>query len=1149
MNKLLLTLGCLLTLGPVAAQLKPDWPAVTNETKAGSRWWWLGSAVDHNNLKWNMEQYAAAGLGTLEISPIYGVQGNAKNNIGFLTTPWLDMLRYTSEQGRQLSIDIDMIMGTGWPFGGPMLKPEETASRLVTETVSITGDGATATTIRINNGNGVLQRVLAYPQTGNNVSYVDLTAQVTDGKVAWTAPEGQWKVITVYCKHQVMAVKRPSPGSEGYALDHFDADAVASYLSWFDARFEGAVYPRSFFNDSYEITGGDWTRSMFESFEHYRGYKLESVMDKLLAKDRQVMADYRQTLDDMLLHNFTEPWTAWAHRHGVTTRNQAHGSPGNLIDLYAAADIPETESFYLSDFGIKGLRKDPGYTMKALSSPTTLKYASSAAHVTGKSLVSSETMTWLTEHFRTSLSQMKPELDQLFAAGVNHILFHGTCYSPREASWPGWKFYAAVDMSPTNSIWRDAPAMLKYIERVQSFLQMGSPDNEVLVYAPFVNAMHKNTENIFLYFDINKLDTKMPEMVKCVTALTTAGYDCDYISDRLLMGTTCEGGLLKTAAGVVYRSLIVPISDNMPADVKTHLDELAAQGARIVYGYDAASLGQLGVQPESMRQDGLRVLRRKNDSGYHYFVANLSPDRHQGYYQLAVPFASAALFNPLTGEIRALETDGNKVWLDLRSGESLILQTYDTEVAMTDSAEKGEGREVGQPPMMIGGPWRLSFTDDSTPAIKQSFDLDRLQTWEMLSDETARLMGTGIYETTFNITALQMSAASGGFLLNLGDVRESARVWLNGQYLGCLWSVPFVVHCGDAVKEGLNTLRIEVTNLPANRIRQMDADGIVWRIFEDANINVISGSDTFANWQLVPSGLNSYVSLIPLGNTKQGVHVRQSAMHYAADDTYNPVYQLTTLNGQSVKSVSVETADGKPFDGAVATVNGNKVEVVISGRADSPVVVTLGNEDGTTSYASLPAYGPFRPTMALDFTAETAPGGGWMKLGSTSEIMGFSGSGKLPWYRSTLNGKLLTDLYPGLTFSSEASNYYFYFPGYGMVANNDFTVSCQPPVGTIIERGYLVGEGASVYNASDSLVTFHQCVNSDEGITIDMPSNKRYHIYRSLAVYEPMAAPVGIGAVVRTVDDDTPYYNIMGQPVNRLRRGIYIHHGKKVVVR
>ena len=168
---------------------------------------------------------------------------------------------------------------------------------------------------------------------------------------------------------------------------------------------------------------------MFAQFEKYRGYKLETVMDKLLDKDQQVLADYRQTLSDMLLHNFTEQWTAWAHSHGATTRNQAHGSPGNLIDLYAAADIPEIESFYLSDFGIKGLRSDDGFTMQALSSLPTLKYASSAAHITGKPLVSSESMTWLTEHFRSSLSQMKPEIDQLFVAGVNHVLFHGTAYS------------------------------------------------------------------------------------------------------------------------------------------------------------------------------------------------------------------------------------------------------------------------------------------------------------------------------------------------------------------------------------------------------------------------------------------------------------------------------------------------------------------------------------------------------------------------------------------------------------------------------------------------------------------------------------------------------------------------------------------------
>lgn len=81
-----------------------------------------------------------------------------------------------------------------------------------------------------------------------------------------------------------------------------------------------------------------------------------------------------------------------------------------------------------------------------------LKYAPSAAHITGKKYTSSETFTWLTEHFRTSLSQMKPDMDLMFCAGVNHMFFHGTAYSPKNDTWPGWKFYASVDMSlPTAS--------------------------------------------------------------------------------------------------------------------------------------------------------------------------------------------------------------------------------------------------------------------------------------------------------------------------------------------------------------------------------------------------------------------------------------------------------------------------------------------------------------------------------------------------------------------------------------------------------------------------------------------------------------------------------------------------------------------------
>jgi hypothetical protein len=64
----------------------------------------------------------------------------------------------------------------------------------------------------------------------------------------------------------------------------------------------------------------------------------------------RVWADYRETLSARMLGQFAGPWVDWTHQKDARARYQAHGSPGNLIDLYAAADIPETETFYASDF-------------------------------------------------------------------------------------------------------------------------------------------------------------------------------------------------------------------------------------------------------------------------------------------------------------------------------------------------------------------------------------------------------------------------------------------------------------------------------------------------------------------------------------------------------------------------------------------------------------------------------------------------------------------------------------------------------------------------------------------------------------------------------------------------------------------------------
>ena len=869
MKKLIATMAVSILSGASFAQ---SWPTSNPEAKAGARWWWLGSAVSEADLRWNIQEYSKAGIGALEITPLYGVQGNEKNEIDFLTAPWMDKLKFVQAEGAKDGILVDMNNGTGWPFGGPYVPIEEAAAKLVHTDVTANGkDLRKGVDISVTDAKekkfAKLSRVIAYC----NSEMTDLTSMTdANGIVTWKkAPKkNNYRIISIYCSRTRQMVKRAAPGGQGYVIDHFDRKAVANYLQRFEDAFakSGVPYPHSFFNDSYEVYKANWTPNLFEEFEKRRGYKLEGKLLELLgeAEDpgNKVLSDYRETLGDLLLENFTEQWTAWAHKHGAKTRNQAHGSPANLIDVYSAVDIPEIEGFGLSEFGIKGLRKDSGYTRKNDSDVSMLKYASSAAHINGKTLVSSETFTWLTEHFRTSLSQMKPDMDLMFTCGVNNMYFHGICYSPKNDPWPGWRFYASVDMSPTNSIWRDAPYLLKYIERCQSFLQMGQPDNDFLVYLPvrdmWAERRGKGPGSLLMQFDIHSMAKKAPDFIKSILEIDRAGYDCDYISEKYLMGTTYTNGMLQTAAGTRYQALIIPGSGNMPEKVKNHINDLKAKGAKIIYGTSAADM-QKAAKAELMKSKfGLSAIRRKNDSGHHYFIANLTPNDVNARIPLTVTMKDARWFNPLNGEIYKTDINNEGILVDLKSGESMILQTYNNVLPTNDAEQiKFEGTEK-----QLTDKWSLSFTE-SAPAINSTYTLDNIQTWETLNNDTAKIMmGTGVYTTTVNMTKEE---AKDKWAINLGDVRESARVYVNDNFVGCAWSVPFILDCKDAFKAGKNTLRIEVTNLPANRISELDRQGVKWRKFDEINVVDINYKKTsYANWEAVKSGLNSSVTLLKL---------------------------------------------------------------------------------------------------------------------------------------------------------------------------------------------------------------------------------------------------------------------------------------------
>ncbi len=904
-----------------------DWPEQLPEAKPRVRWWWMGSAVDKENLTYNLETLSSAGIGGVEITPIYGVKGQEERYLDYLSPQWMEMLAWTESEGERLGMVTDMNMGTGWPFGGPEVNLEDAATKAVFREYTLTGGGRLTELIEPTDEkqkeSARLSRLMAYSSAGE---CLDLTSKVqSDSRLDWEAKSGEdWKLIALFVGKTFQKVKRAAPGGQGYVLNHLDSGAVQRYFDKFEVAFtqSSTPYPHAFFNDSYEVYGADWTPDLLDRFEKKRGYKLEHYFSELLANGAtdtsvRVISDYRETISELLKDNFTVPWSNWAHQRGIITRNQAHGSPANLIDIYASVDIPECESFGITDFDIPGLRKD-SIRKENDGDPTTLKYASSAAHIAGKRFTSAETFTWLTEHFRTSLSGAKPELDQMFVSGVNHVYFHGNTYSPKEADWPGWKFYASVDMSPTNSIWKDAPAFFEYISRVQSFLQYGEPDNDFLLYLPMYDIWNDQRGKYFLTFAIHGMRERLPDFYNAVARVREAGYDLDYISDHFIRSATVENGWIKTEGGAAYKGLILPAVRLIPEETLKQIELLIQKGAVVVfadrYPEDVPGLSRLterrnafdkligrfpavnsfretsvhplgkgkiitgmdysemlsasSVPKERFSIDwGGQYIRRKHPEGHHYFFTLLQNNPIDGWVPLAVDAESAVLFDPLTGESGVAqvkkESGVTSVFMQLKPGESVLLKTFSNRrVTAPEWKYYRPEKEV----LELNKGWEMSFTD-SEPAVNESFSLESLGSWTDLSyPDLKRNMGTARYKIEFDFT----KTPGKEYRLSLGDVRESAKVYLNGKLVRTLFAVPFETNIGSFLLDGKNVLEVDVTNLPANRISDYDRRGVEWRKFHEINFVSITYKDVrFDTWAPVPSGLLGPVTVCELEEIKK----------------------------------------------------------------------------------------------------------------------------------------------------------------------------------------------------------------------------------------------------------------------------------------
>ncbi|HEY7232699.1 MAG TPA: glycosyl hydrolase, partial [Gemmatimonadaceae bacterium] len=856
-------------------------PAITRDTKPWTRWWWLGSAVNKPSLTTQIGELAAAGFGGVEVTAIYGAKGADSAYIPYLSPKWVDMIAHTATETRRRGMGLDLPQGSGWRMGGPSVDPADVNASL---------------SVRVDSGVGESwqtdltgHRVNAIVAVSSDGQRVDIPAGSPPGVVQWTPPPGKWTIYIAETRFSGDNVKRPAPGGEGASIDPFSSTATAHYLTMFAERTatlpHGAI--RSYFHDSFEYTG-DGSTGLFDFFKQRRGYDLASELPALTGRGdpdhvARVQSDYRQTLDDMLLENFVEQLTTWSHARGSLMREQAHGSPANLLDLYGAADIPETEIF--------GVLRGPD------ADPLINKFASSAAHVAGHRLASAESFTWLGEHFTGTLNEIKQAADRMFLAGINHLIYHGTAYSPPDAAWPGWQFYASTEFNPRNAFWRDLPAFNRYVARVQSWMQAGEADNDVLLYWPIWDSWHDVSRR---RMDFRVHDPKWfheKPFGVLAHALHESGYGVDYVSDRQLeKQIAMQTGRLRSRGGS-YSALVVPATTHMPPETFARMLTLAREGATVIFvgalpadvpgfgrleerraqlsaatreiawsssdsgGVRTATVGKgrlfsgdqldpllaaAGVRRDALAEESdLQLIRRRGAYGRHYFIVARRPvDR---WVTVDGRPAAVALMDPMTGRVGLARTrvsgTRTEAYVQLDSGQSMILRTLTRAVrAPTWAYAKPQGE-----PVALHGQWTASFVDGG-PVLPRSFTSDAPVAWTGRGDDDAdRFAGTARYMLTFDAPD-----AASRHLLDLGRVAESARVKLNGRDLGVLFTTPARVETGPLRRTG-NLLEVEVTNVSANRIRDLDRRHVDWKIFRDINFVGIDYKPFDAsNWPVRP---------------------------------------------------------------------------------------------------------------------------------------------------------------------------------------------------------------------------------------------------------------------------------------------------------
>jgi hypothetical protein len=825
-------------LRPVNAQtaiekLQADFVHPPADAKPMMRWWWFGLAVEKPEIRRELEQMKADGIGGVELAFVYPqvVDDPAKGlvNEPFLSGPMLENVGYAASEGRRLGLRVDVTLGSGWPYGGPATTLAEAAGCLRVAELAVAPGATSLPAVPLKEGESVVSISLVDGEPQHWKASPEHLLLQTKG----FPPSGAPRTALVFIdSHTGQRVKRAAVGAEGSVLDPFSHQAVATHLHAVGeplVKAFGSTAPYAIFSDSLEAYGADWTPSLPAEFRRRRGYDLLPHLPELAAggsaEAEKVRHDWGKTLTELVDENYVHQINTWADTHHTKFRSQTYGEPAVSLSSQRLVDLAEGEGPHWRAF-------------------STLRWATSANHLFGRNVTSAETFTWLhSPAFRATPLDMKAEVDLHFLIGVNQMIGHGWPYSPPQVGEPGWSLYAAAVFNDHNPWHPVMPDVARYIERTSFLLRQGQPANQVALLLP--------TDDAWARFSPGKVSVTA-EMDRLITpalmsSILSAGYNVDYTDAEAV-----------EKFGVHYPVLVIPPTDRIPIEILFAIQRYVAGGGKVIAVGRAPSLNQNGESAPDL----VALSRQIFDESKSSFVADPS-DLAGALHKAVPPDFKLDRANDDVGFIRRKLPDADLYFVANTANHPVSMQaTFATTHRFGQRWDADTGTAVSvsaaaialslapyesaifvfgdQPSRAIALPlpgaqiadlstgWKVTFT-----GIHKTISADVPADWT--SDPATRFYsGEAVYEREFTLSKVPDGAvflqAEGGVPVAKLDVikgpgmrawydapvREAAIVFVNGHRVGSLWHPPYRLAVDGFLKQGQNQVLIKVYNTAMN---------------------------------------------------------------------------------------------------------------------------------------------------------------------------------------------------------------------------------------------------------------------------------------------------------------------------------------------